>query len=58
MAKAATPKETAAAKKPAASKKAASAKTVVAATGAGRPRDAGHRRLVDVAFEEGQLRRS
>ncbi|RVH44429.1 F0F1 ATP synthase subunit beta, partial [Sinorhizobium meliloti] len=55
MAKAATPKETAAAKKPAAPKKAASAKTVVAATGAvGRVTQV-IGAVVDVAFEEGQL---
>ena len=55
MAKAATPKETAAAKKPAAPKKAASAKTVVAATGAvGRVTQV-IGAVVDVAFEEGYL---
>jgi len=55
MAKAATPKETAAAKKPAAPRKAASAKTAVAAAGAvGRVTQV-IGAVVDVAFEEGQL---
>ncbi len=55
MAKAATPKETAAAKKPAAPRKAASAKTAVAAAGAvGRVTQV-IGAVVDVAFDEGQL---
>ena len=55
MAKAATPKETAAAKKPAAPRKAASAKTAVAAAGAvGRVTQV-IGAVVDVVFEEGQL---
>ncbi|MGE6786180.1 F0F1 ATP synthase subunit beta, partial [Ensifer adhaerens] len=56
MAKAATPKETAAEKKPAAPRKAASAKTAaVAATGSvGRVTQV-IGAVVDVAFEEGQL---
>jgi len=55
MAKAATPKETAAAKKPAAPRKAASAKTAVAAAGAvGRVTQV-IGAVVDVVFDEGQL---